>query len=209
MPKDAPPPVFLGYPFLRWIQFHPHSPTLLKHCALRERFPQSYIPIESMYIYLHLSNKSTIHVGKYYGDVGNVPVPWILWDLYRTFNVRNWWSTQAQGFLFVGGEGIHPAKDSKTMANKSVNHCLERLLCPIFLGNWKPLKPATIALKIGHLAFQLGGKRGSGALLVSRIEKTCYGNNIHLKGLGGIKTPWDQRFTNTWLKTIQNRSSDW
>ena len=23
-----------------------------------------------------------------------------------------------------------------------------------FLGNWKPLKPATIALKIGHLAFQ-------------------------------------------------------
>ena len=31
---------------------------------------------------------------------------------------------------------------------------LERLLCPIFLGNWKPLKPATITLKIGHLAFQ-------------------------------------------------------
>ena len=27
---------------------------------------------------------------------------------------------------------------------------LERLLCPIFLGNWKPLKPATIVLKIGH-----------------------------------------------------------
>ena len=25
-----------------------------------------------------------------------------------------------------------------------------------FLGNWKPLKPATIALKIGHLAFQEG-----------------------------------------------------
>ena len=31
---------------------------------------------------------------------------------------------------------------------------LERLLCPIFLGNKIPLKPATIALKIGHLAFQ-------------------------------------------------------
>ena len=27
--------------------------------------------------------------------------------------------------------------------------------CPIFLGNWKPLKPATIALKIRHLAFQV------------------------------------------------------
>ena len=27
--------------------------------------------------------------------------------------------------------------------------------CPIFLGNEKPLKPATIALKIGHLAFQV------------------------------------------------------
>ena len=27
--------------------------------------------------------------------------------------------------------------------------------CPIFLGNWKPLKPATIALKTGHLAFQV------------------------------------------------------
>ena len=26
--------------------------------------------------------------------------------------------------------------------------------CPIFLGNKLPLKPATIALKIGHLAFQ-------------------------------------------------------
>ena len=27
---------------------------------------------------------------------------------------------------------------------------LERLLCPIFLGNLGPRKPATIALKIGH-----------------------------------------------------------
>ena len=27
--------------------------------------------------------------------------------------------------------------------------------CPIFLGNFLPLKPATIALKIGHLAFQV------------------------------------------------------
>ena len=35
-----------------------------------------------------------------------------------------------------------------------VNHqLLERLLCPICLGNEKPLKPATIALKIGYLFF--------------------------------------------------------
>ena len=27
--------------------------------------------------------------------------------------------------------------------------------CPIFLGNLGPLKPATIALEIGHLAFQV------------------------------------------------------
>ena len=38
---------------------------------------------------------------------------------------------------------------------------LERLLCPIFLGNEKPLKPTTIALKIGHLAFQEGTFRGA------------------------------------------------
>ena len=37
-----------------------------------------------------------------------------------------------------------------------LNHYLERLLCPIFLGNWKPLKPATIALKIAQTAFQVG-----------------------------------------------------
>ena len=44
------------------------------------------------------------------------------------------------------------------------NH-LERLLCPIFLGNLGPLKPATIALKIEHLAFQ------------AWLNRVCWGYN--------------------------------
>ena len=39
--------------------------------------------------------------------------------------------------------------------NQLLYRFLERLLCPIFVGNWKPLKPATFALNIGHLAFQV------------------------------------------------------
>ena len=55
---------------------------------------------------------------------------------------------------------------------------LERPLCPIFLGNEKPLKPATIALKIGHLAFQ--GVRNSNQKNMNR--------KTHMVWIRGRKT---------------------
>ena len=52
-----------------------------------------------MYIYLlHLPNKSTIHVGKYYGDVGNAPYmdPMGFTVAPSTLEIGE------EGFLFVG-----------------------------------------------------------------------------------------------------------
>lgn len=137
---------------------------------------------------------------------------------------RNWWSnTQAQGCLYRGGRRDPPShriscarKDSKTMANKWIFPKISGGFSPkssICNGGCPWCSPSILE---AHLFLETPQSVNHWVendelmfYIVSRIEKKCNGNNIHLKGLGGTKHLETSDLLTPGTRPSKERSADW